>query len=83
MCASEHVCVTHSEGSRDTERRKGGHNAGSRHLSVRGGGCTIQISPSLHRQQTQRALWGEDKHPIDFRFENRKCAVYKLTLGEW
>lgn len=69
------MCVTERrEGSRETERRKGGDEAGTRHLSVRGRGWTTQISPSPQRQQTQRALWGEDKHPIDFRFENRKCT---------
>lgn len=50
------------------ERRKGGDQE-SRHLSVWGEGWTTQIRPSPHCQPTHWALWGEDKHPIDYRFE--------------
>ena len=74
--------LRNAEGLRQPERRRR-DEAGSRHLSMREGGWTTQISPSSLRQQTQRASWGEDKHAIDFRFENGKCTVYKLTLGEW
>lgn len=31
-------------------------------------------SPYPRCQQTHRALWGGDKEPIDFRWENRKCT---------
>ena len=81
-CILKKECVSASTHCmRQPERRR--DETGSRHLSVREGGWTIQISPSPRRQQTQRALWGEDKHAIDFRFENGKCTVYNLTLGEW
>ncbi len=81
-CASASVHVCDWEGLRETEGRKGRDEAGSRHLSARGRGWTTQISTSPHRPQTQRALWEEDKHPIDFGFVNGKCTVYKLTVGE-
>lgn len=48
---------------------------------MRGSGWTTQISPSPHCQQ-EGALWGDDKHPLDFRFENGKCTAYFWESGD-
>lgn len=82
VCDCLYMCVTETvRESRETERREGGRRY--RHLSLRGRDWTTQISPSPCCPQRERALWGEDKHPFDFRFKKGKYTIYKPTLAEW